>query len=140
LNSEELNNELFNELYDVQRLIDHLEFENPMAAQDFITVDDNIITEVFTDEEIIQTVRPTQNNKENDNNDEDDEVEPIQPISVTIALYSLDNILSFLSNPPNEFTVDLKTITTIRSLRSQVSLYNFNNKKQVNLEQFIDEK
>ncbi|CAG8752471.1 15333_t:CDS:1, partial [Funneliformis mosseae] len=59
---------------------------------------DNIILETLTDEDIIQSVQSTQNN-----NEKNEEIVPIQPISSMITLSALDNILSFLTNPPDGF-------------------------------------
>ncbi|CAI2200698.1 11818_t:CDS:1, partial [Funneliformis geosporum] len=64
------------------------------------------------------------------NNEKNEEIVPIQPISSMTALSALDNILSFLTNPPDGFAVKLKNLMEIRSLRSQVMLHNFNSKKQ----------
>ncbi|CAG8684425.1 13868_t:CDS:2, partial [Funneliformis mosseae] len=102
-------------LYNIQKLIDRLEFEDPMVAQEFAIIDDNIILETLTDEDIIQSVQPTQNN-----NEKNEEIVPIQPISSMTALSALDNILSFLTNPPDGFAVELKNLMEIRSLRSQI--------------------
>ncbi|CAG8725999.1 642_t:CDS:1, partial [Funneliformis caledonium] len=54
---------------------------------------------------------PTQNN-----NEKNEEIVPIQPISSMIALSALDNILSFLINPPDGFAVELKNLMEIHSL------------------------
>jgi hypothetical protein len=125
--------ERVDELYNIQKLIDRLEFEDLMVAQEFAIIDDNIILETLTDEDIIQSVQPTQNN-----NEKNEEIVPIQPISSMTALSALDNILSFLINPPDGFAVELKNLMEIRSLRSQVMLHNFNSKKQVSLKQFMN--
>ncbi|CAI2174634.1 798_t:CDS:1, partial [Funneliformis geosporum] len=85
-----------------------------MIAQEFAIIDNNIILETLTDKDIIQSVQPTQNNNENN-----EEIVPIQPISSMIALSALDNILSFLTNSPDGFAVELKNLMEIRSLQSQ---------------------
>ncbi|CAG8747586.1 10161_t:CDS:1, partial [Funneliformis mosseae] len=43
-------------------------------------------------------------------------------------LSALNNILSFLTNLPDRFAVELKNLMEICSLRSQVMLHNFNSK------------
>ncbi|CAG8733614.1 10350_t:CDS:1, partial [Funneliformis mosseae] len=74
----------------------------------------NIILETLTDEDIIQSIQLTQNN-----NEKNEEIVPIQFISSMIALLALDNILSFLTNPPDGFAVELKNLIKIYFLRSQ---------------------
>ncbi|CAG8665596.1 3371_t:CDS:1, partial [Funneliformis mosseae] len=48
--------ERVDELYNIQKLINRLEFENPIVTQEFAIIDDNIILETLTDEDIIQSV------------------------------------------------------------------------------------
>ncbi|CAG8754143.1 6792_t:CDS:1, partial [Funneliformis caledonium] len=72
---------------------------------------DNIILEILTYEDIIQSIQPTQKN-----NEKNEEMVPIQPIFSMIALSALDNILSFLTNSPDGFAVKLKNLMEICSL------------------------
>ncbi|CAG8774560.1 3312_t:CDS:1, partial [Funneliformis caledonium] len=90
--------ERVDELYNIQKLIDRLKFEDLIVAQEFSIINDNIILETLTDKDIIQSVQPTQNN-----NEKNEKIVPIQPISSMTALSALDNILSFLINPPDGF-------------------------------------
>ncbi|CAG8749136.1 14870_t:CDS:1, partial [Funneliformis mosseae] len=80
--------ERVDKLYNIQKLIDYLEFEDLIVIQEFAIIDDNIILKTLTNENIIQSVQPTQNN-----NEKNEEKVPIQPISSMIALSALDNIL-----------------------------------------------
>ncbi|CAG8713879.1 16317_t:CDS:2, partial [Acaulospora morrowiae] len=53
--SDELSAEIKSDIENVQRLIDKLDFKEPMMAEEYINIDDNVMTEGgLTDEEIVE--------------------------------------------------------------------------------------
>ncbi|GES94641.1 hypothetical protein GLOIN_2v1789983 [Rhizophagus clarus] len=74
-----------------------------MSAKEFILIDDdnNYGEEEITDEEIVNII------KSNETDLAEEEINLQPKISTSEALESLDKVLSFLSNPPDNFIIKL---------------------------------
>ena len=102
------------------QLIDKLGFEEPLTAEEYINVDDNVMTGGgLTDEEIVEVVCPP---------DEEPDKEPneritIRPaVSVKEALGGVSSAIEFLVNPPEDFASDVKMILELRKVQSNCGL------------------
>ena len=114
-----------NEIDEVQKLLD--QYNNftsgeLISAKEFILIDDddNYGEEEITDEEIIKMVKP------NEEEIEDDLIS--QPkISTLEVLESLDKVLIFLDNPPDDFTTEFNNRSILYNLKKQIILFDKNN-------------
>jgi len=107
-----------------------------MTAEEYINVDDNVITGGgLTDEEIVEVVCPP---------DEEPDEEPnegitIRPaVSVKEALGGVSSAIEFLVNPPEDFASDVKMILELRKVQSQLWAYYMSKKKQSTMDSFIN--
>jgi len=88
-------------------------FGELMSAEEFILIDDdnNHGVEEITDEEIINMLKPN----EVDLAEEEIILQP--KISTSEALASLDKVLSFLNNPPDNVIMELNNRNLLHSLK-----------------------
>jgi hypothetical protein len=93
------------EIRELQGEINKLDFNESISAMEFINIDSEIPIEDFSDAEIIETVRPSQNNVIFE-----EVVEHIPSISVKNALECSEKVLEFLKNPPSNFSYNLNTL------------------------------
>ena len=125
------NNQQINELQDLINQFNITEASDKFDAVEFITIDnDNEDTEI-TDEEIISCVRPIIQTETEDNN-----VVP-QTITTTEVLKSLDTVISYIKNPPQNLVFELKHINSINVIKNQISRHEINSKKQTTLERWF---
>ena len=122
----------------LQILIDELntiEASDKLDAVEFITIDnDNSLesggTEI-TDEEIISCVKPTTPEVEQDG----DVV--LETITTTEVLKSLDTVISYIKNPPQNLVFELKHINSINTIKNQIGRHEINSRKQTTLEKWF---
>ncbi|CAJ0642004.1 2790_t:CDS:2, partial [Entrophospora sp. SA101] len=88
-----------------------------ISAMEFVNIG-NKVSKEFSDAEIIETVCPSQNNEVAE--DENEGIEPEPSIPVKSALEYSENILSFLKNPPLNFSYNLNTLSTFWKFHSQL--------------------
>lgn len=132
--------ETIQEYDELQNLINRLgsiEASDKLSAENFIRIEEEI--QEFgvenTDEEIISYVKPTAESEP-----EDELVAVEQKITTEDALKSLDTILSYIQNPPENLTFELKHIKSIKSVKSHISKYSFASKKQSKLDRWFTTK
>ena len=113
----------------VQRLIDNLGFEEPITAEEYINVDDNVMTGGLTDEEIVAVVCPPE--------EESDEGITRPAVSVKEALGGVSSAIEFLVNPPDDFAFDIKMISELHKVQGQLWGYHLSKKKQSTMDSFI---
>ena len=126
-----------NEIEEVQKLLDQYSnfiSSELMNAKEFILIDDdnNYGEEEITDEEIINMV------KSNEINLEEEEEELVPKISTSEALTSLDKVLSFLDNPPDNFTIELNNRNLLYDLKKQILLFDKNSRVQSVLDGWLN--
>ena len=110
-----------------------LNLKEPITAECFICVDDEEPIQELTDEEIIRVVEP---NLEADDCDEGEEVEMVV-ISDKEALNSLEKVIQYIKNPPDNFTISYQELKTINSLKSKIHKQVWDNAKQLTLDDFV---
>ena len=82
--------------------------------------------------EIISYVKPTAEPEP-----EDELVAVEQRITTEEALNSLDAILSYIQNPPENLTFELKHINSIKSVKNHISKHVLASKKQSKLDRWF---
>jgi hypothetical protein len=130
-----VNDQLIQEYCELQDLINglnNIEASDRLSAEDFIRID-NETQEVenveITDEEIISYVRPT---TESESEDESSIVK--QKIDTEEVLRSLETVLSYIQNPPENLTFEFKHINSIKAIKNHISKHAANKKKQSTLD------
>lgn len=121
------------EISELQNSIDVLNLKDPITAERFIYIDDEVPIQELTEEEIVKAVGP---NPEVDNSDEEEEVETIV-ISDKEALNSLEKVIQYLKSPPDDFTISYQELKSINSLKSKIHKRVQDNTKQLTLDRFI---
>jgi hypothetical protein len=119
---------LLNAYYNLQNL------ENIMNANEYILIDKDIEIrrEEFTDEDIINLV------KSDELEIEEQQEEPIkQKVSISEAMNSLNQIMAFINNPPSNFTFEIKDVAALNNIKSKISSFHKNSKKQTSLDSWL---
>ncbi|CAG8455944.1 7771_t:CDS:2 [Ambispora leptoticha] len=98
-----------------------------MAADEYIGIDHALIDDnvELTDDDIIASIRPPET-KDQYNSDEEN-LPVIPPIKV---LESLEHVLMFLRNPPDDFEIEEKSISGVKSLKRAIFGYHLKTKLQ----------
>ncbi|CAG8660606.1 520_t:CDS:2, partial [Gigaspora rosea] len=117
---------------EIENLILHLPLDQPMNAEEYMTVDNNLITnEMPTDEMIIEAV------KNHKCIEPEDEV-TTKPIFFIQALGFMNGILLFLKQQPDgTFNVDDSLIRNLGKLKKEVKLKHITSHRQSTLDSFI---
>ncbi|CAB5131284.1 unnamed protein product [Rhizophagus irregularis] len=116
-------------------MIDKLNLQDPITAERFIHIDDEIPIELLSDEEIIAAII---SRSENDDIEEDDELETnISSISNKEALSSLEKVVQYFKNPPDNILVDYTELKTLNALKSKINKQIQDNIKQTTLDSFM---
>ncbi|GBC08828.1 hypothetical protein RclHR1_08410001 [Rhizophagus clarus] len=138
---EKLNNDInLNETEEVQRLLDQYNQYNNftlgelMSTEEFILIDDdnNYREEEITDEEIVNII------KSNETDLAEEEINLQPKISISEALESLDKVLSFLSNPPDNFVIELNNRNLMHNFKKQIIFFDKNSKVQSVLDSWLN--
>ncbi|CAB4468297.1 unnamed protein product [Rhizophagus irregularis] len=122
-------NENLNEIEEVQKLLDqynNFNFGDLMNAEEFILIDDdnNYEEKEITDEEIVNIV------KSNEMDLAEEEIILQSKMSVSEALASLDKVLSFLDNPPDNFIIEFNNRNLSHDLKKHIVLFDKNSRVQ----------
>ena len=118
---------------ELQDLINELNLKDPIAAENFIHIDDEIPIEQLSDEDILAAVIP---NAENDDA-EDDETPEIDVITNREALNSLEKVIKYFKNPPDNITTNYTELKTLNTLRSKINRRIQDNAKQITLDSYL---
>ncbi|GBB96268.1 hypothetical protein RclHR1_02710027 [Rhizophagus clarus] len=138
---EKLNNVInLNETEEVQRLLDqynqysNFTLSELMSTEEFILINDdnNYEEEEITDEEIVNII------KSNKTDLAEKEINLQPKISTSEALESLDKVLSFLSNPPDNFVIELNNRNLMHNFKKQIILFDKNSKVQLVLDGWLN--
>src|ERR1051325_214209 len=101
---------------ELQGMIDELMIQDPITAEEFIHIDDEVQIELLTDEEIIAAVI---SNPENDNLLEKNEESEINIITNKEALNSLEQVIQYFKNLPSNITINYTELRVLNALRSR---------------------
>ncbi|CAH1765525.1 3270_t:CDS:2, partial [Entrophospora sp. SA101] len=106
----------------------NIEASDRLSAEDFIRID-NEIQEFgnveITDEEIISHVRPTAESEP------EDELSIVnQKITTKEALESLNIVLSYIQDPPENLTFEFKHINSIKAIKNHISKHTASKKNK----------
>jgi len=114
-------------------MINELNLQDPITAERFIHIDDEIPIKSLSDEEIIAAVisRP-----ENDDMEEDNESET-NIISNKEALSSLEKVVQYFKNLPDNIFVNYTELRILNVLKSKINKQIQDNAEQTTLDSFI---
>lgn len=126
-----------NEIEEVQKLLDrygNFTFGELMSAEEFILIDDdnNYGEEEITDEEIVNMLKPDEMNLA------EEEIIFQPKISTSEALASLDKVLFFLNNLPDNFNIELNNRNLLHSLKKQIILFDKSSRVQSVLDGWLN--
>lgn len=118
---------------ELQGMIDELNLQDPIVAEEFIHIDDEIPIEPLSDEEIIAAVisRP-----EDDDIEEEDE-SVINIITNKEALNSLEKVVQYFKNPPDNISINYTQLKALNTLKSEINKQIQDNAKQTTLDNFM---
>ena len=105
-----------------------------MNANEYILIDKDIEIgrEELTDEDIINLV------KSDELEIEEQQEELIkQKVSISDAMNSLNQIMAFINNPPSNFTFEIKDVAALNNIKSKISSFYKNSKKQTLLDSWL---
>jgi hypothetical protein len=107
-----------------------------MNANEFISIDDNanIGEEELTDEAIINLIKSNEMELE----EQEEQEESLQPkVSILEAINSLDQIMTFIKDLPENFTTEIGNISVLKNLKNQIKSFYKNSKKQTSLNNWL---
>ena len=105
-----------------------------MNANEYILIDKDIEIEreELTDKDIINLV------KSDELEIEEQQEEPIkQKVSISDAMNSLNQIMAFINNSLSNFTFEIKDVTALNNIKSKISSFHKNSKKQTSLDSWL---
>lgn len=119
---------------ELQGIIDELMLQDPITAEEFIHIDDEVQIELLTDEEIVAAVI---SNPENDNLPEENEESEMNVITNKEALNSLEQVIRYFKNLPNDITINYTELRVLNALRSKINKQIQDNAKQSTLDSYM---
>jgi hypothetical protein len=120
------------ELDEVQVLIDQLDPENPISAEEFVQCDiPESTAEIISDEEILKAVLPQEKEIEI-------EEVPLPTISHNEVIESYDKVILYLEQQQDNFDMKKDDLRLVKKLRKEVLKCRFISAKQSNLDVFIN--
>lgn len=127
--------ERLRELEEVQVLINKLDFEDPFTAEEFVLYDDSErTTEMISDEEILKSIQP--NNQEKEEIEEIEE-DPLPTITHNEVIECYDKVILYLRQEKNYGSND-EDIKLIKKLKKEALRERFCSTKQINLNNFVN--
>ncbi|CAB4417001.1 unnamed protein product [Rhizophagus irregularis] len=126
------------ELDEIQELIDKLDFENPFSADEYVQYNDSeITTDMISNEEILKSVLPN-----NDNDNQEKEIEDLDPLLPLIthnkAIGFYDKIILYLEQQEDVFNIKKEELKFVSKLKKEASKQQFISARQTNLDSFIN--
>ena len=116
----------------IREIQNRLPLDQPMDAQEYVMIDDNLIAGIPTDEEIISVV------KNCESNDSEDGDLVAEPVSYVQALDFINGIISFLEQQPDgDFTVDDSFIRGLGKLKKEIDFKRIASRRQSVLDIFV---
>ena len=103
------------ELEDVQALIDKLNPENPFNAKEFVQYDnDEITTEMLSNEEILKAVIPNNQEKEIE-----ESLDPLPLITHSEAIEYYDKVILYLEQQESDFDMKKEELKYVKKLKKE---------------------
>ena len=123
------------ELDEIQELIDRLDFDNPMTADEYIKYDDlEITTDMIPNEEILRVVLPDSNVQEK----EDDDLQSLPEVSHSEAIEAYDKVIIYLEQQERIFNMKHEELRFIKKLKKEALKQQFISARQTNLDSFVN--
>lgn len=127
----------FEERNSIQALIDKLPFTDPINAEEYLRLDDDeeeaVLINSITDEDIVRTILG-----EETGSDEEEEKEVKKRVSIEEACRGAEVMLQFFEQQDNNIKLEFSETIAFRSIKRKIDLCNFQSKKQLRLDSFID--
>ena len=126
---EELSNQ---ERVIIENLIDELSFTSPLEAEEYITIDDEGISnssEMITDEEIIAFFKPIEEEVAIKSN-------AAPNVSIKDAVNALETVYNFLQQ--GDIEIDYIESKSFKSLKRKISLLNIQKQKQSSITTYFN--
>jgi hypothetical protein len=121
------------EINEINSLISLLPITNRLDANEFITVDRNLVVqEEITEQEIVNIVRRRSENEVEDDNDETNEQEPI--VTGTEAIKGLETALKYVQQ--KDLDIDFQVIRSVNKLMKEISYKSSQEKVQTRMENY----
>ncbi|CAI2186692.1 6456_t:CDS:2 [Funneliformis geosporum] len=108
--------------------------ENSITAERFIHIDNEIPIEELSDEEIIAAIILS---SEKDNSIEEDDKLKINIITDKEILNSLERVVQYFKNSPNNISVNYIELKVLGTLKLKINKYIQDNAKQSTLDNFM---
>jgi hypothetical protein len=123
------------ELEEIQDLIDKLDLENPLNADEFVQFDNSeITTDMITNEEILKVILPNNHEREL----EEPDFNPLPSITHSEAVEHYDKVIVYLEQQEDKFDMKKEELKFIKKLRKEALKQRFISAKQTNLDKFIN--
>jgi len=120
------------ELEEVQVLIDKLDLESPLTAEELVQCDKSETTaEMISNEEILKAVLPNGQEKEGDDKD------PLPTITHGEAIKSYDKVILYLEQQEEDFSTNKEKLKFIKKLKKEALQQQFISARQTNLDSFV---
>ncbi|CAH1760668.1 5045_t:CDS:1, partial [Entrophospora sp. SA101] len=103
---------------ELQEKINKLNLENLLSAETFICIDGEIPVEELTDDQIIEVI--SQEVVAEINNPEEEKEEETAVISNMEALDSIEKIIRYCKNPPDNFNIKMEELKAFNSVKEKV--------------------
>lgn len=119
---------------EVQDLIDKLNLENPLSADEFVQYDNfGLITEMISDEDILKAVLPNNQEEEVEELDSD----PLPSITHNEAIEHYDKVILYLEQQEDNYNKNKEELKFVKKLKKEALKQRFISTKQTNLNSFI---
>ncbi|CAI2188939.1 4950_t:CDS:1 [Funneliformis geosporum] len=117
-------------------MIDALNLQDPITAEKFIHIDDEIPIGLLSNKEIIDAV--ISNSEKNDIKEKEEEkLAEINIITNKETLNSLQSVIQYFKNPPNNVLINYTELKVLSTLKSKINRYIQDNTKQSILDSFM---
>ena len=122
------------ELDEIQELIDKLDFDNPLTADEYVQYDDSeITTDMIPNEEILRAVLPNSNDQEKESED----LDPLPVIPHSEAIDAYDKVITYLEQQERVFNMKHEELRFIKKLKKEALKQQFISARQTNLDNFV---
>ena len=125
--------EVANDSANIQHLIDQLPISNPLTADQFIQIDNELDHQrIPTDEEIIEMVKHP--------DEPDGPEEPEEQFSIVKtgeAVHGVDVITNYIRQQNQEFVITHEEFKTLLNIKKKILFHSINAKRQGTLDSFL---
>ena len=114
---------------DVDNLIDRLNFSSALTAEEYISIDNDEINEMPTEEEILRSFEETE---------EEDVIRSsttVPNVLINEAVKAFETAFNFLEQ--NDIQTDYNELKALKSLKKKIESYSIQNSTQTNITSFF---